>query len=629
MRYTQNINLPIVEDNDLYSKEINNLAFEKIDEEIQGLADIVETLDSPENSIADVKKDINDIKSDVVDINEQLDNITYLITPDMDTNQIQAILDKYKEVKFVDGEFNVNPLFIRSNSIVNFSPNTIIKANAGYTSQQCLLNINNVTNVTIYGNNGVTKMLKTEYKSGEWRHCVNIIDSHNISIYDLKAKDSGGDGFYVGGSSYSSNISLVNCIADNNRRQGLSIVSVKNLLVQGGEYNNTNGTNPAFGIDIEPNYDTDKIENININNVKTSGNARGGLTISLLKCGQPISINISNYTSVNDSIDGVGAILLNSSPGKNCQGSVNINNINIIESKGNGLYIQDWSDYNAKLNIDNIYISNCGFAQSLSENKTNNGIFIADTLGTGNYNGDITINNVRIIDDRENKIMFMPIFNLTTKLPCKNIKISNLETSSWKAGYLSPVYFHNKLNAENIVVEYKNDNIVYPLATSSIVREYLGSIISNKTKTELNINLPPANTNNGLSYKFKVEANGYIRVNPQASDTIVGIGNTGDGVTSRDIGNYIELKSNGSSWYIVNKVGEWYKFNGVMSLKQKNIQGVYSSMPTSGNWNIGDYVQKETYSISGNKIVKGWIRVTNGSENTLGTDWIEDYVLTT
>ena len=46
MRYTQNINLPIVEDNDLYSKEINNLAFEKIDEEMQGLADIVEALDS-------------------------------------------------------------------------------------------------------------------------------------------------------------------------------------------------------------------------------------------------------------------------------------------------------------------------------------------------------------------------------------------------------------------------------------------------------------------------------------------------------------------------------------------------------------------------------------------------------
>lgn len=69
MRYTQNIKLPIVEDNDLYSKEINNLAFEKIDEEIQGLADIVETLDSPENSIADVKEDVKKLK-------EQLNNIT-------------------------------------------------------------------------------------------------------------------------------------------------------------------------------------------------------------------------------------------------------------------------------------------------------------------------------------------------------------------------------------------------------------------------------------------------------------------------------------------------------------------------------------------------------------------------
>ena len=106
MRYTQNINLPIVEDNDLYSKEINNLAFEKIDEEIQGLADIVETLDSPENSIADIKKDINDIKSDVVDINEQLDTIVQINfveygadkTGTIDNTQIiNNIINKFSE----------------------------------------------------------------------------------------------------------------------------------------------------------------------------------------------------------------------------------------------------------------------------------------------------------------------------------------------------------------------------------------------------------------------------------------------------------------------------------------------------------------------------------------------------
>lgn len=66
MRYTQNINLPIVEDNDLYSKEINNLAFEKIDEEIQGLADIVEALDSPLKKAIEkieiLEKEINFLK---------------------------------------------------------------------------------------------------------------------------------------------------------------------------------------------------------------------------------------------------------------------------------------------------------------------------------------------------------------------------------------------------------------------------------------------------------------------------------------------------------------------------------------------------------------------------------------
>ena len=107
MRYTQNINLPIVEDNDLYSKEINNLAFEKIDEEIQGLADIVETLDSPENSIADVKKDINDI-------NEQLDtkaNTTDFNFIRKDGNGTKVLLDNGMYADFSGGEVSSVTLY--------------------------------------------------------------------------------------------------------------------------------------------------------------------------------------------------------------------------------------------------------------------------------------------------------------------------------------------------------------------------------------------------------------------------------------------------------------------------------------------------------------------------------------
>ena len=118
MRYTQNIKLPIVEDNDLYSKEINNLAFEKIDEEIQGLADIVETLDSPENSIADVKKNISDR--------------TYFYSPEMfgktgtsdDTQVIQSMFDYIAEnnengadVKFLNKVYKFRTVTIMSKNV--------------------------------------------------------------------------------------------------------------------------------------------------------------------------------------------------------------------------------------------------------------------------------------------------------------------------------------------------------------------------------------------------------------------------------------------------------------------------------------------------------------------------------
>ena len=165
MRYTQNINLPIVEDNDLYSKEINNLAFEKIDEEIQGLADIVETLDSPENSIADVKSDIRDIKSDVVDINEQLDNIAIDvkrfgakgdgITDDSDA--IQNAINHGSKIYFPKGDYLITkPLIINSAKVLY-----------GLSKEK-------------------TKIIaKSTLLYGDEKHSIIILKSKDISIEDI------------------------------------------------------------------------------------------------------------------------------------------------------------------------------------------------------------------------------------------------------------------------------------------------------------------------------------------------------------------------------------------------------------------------------------------------------------
>jgi len=57
-----------------------------------------------------------------------------------------------------------------------------------------------------------------------------------------------------------------------------------------------------------------------------------------------------------------------------------------------------------------------------------------------------------------------------------------------------------------------------------------------------------------------------------------------------------------------------------------------AAMPTSGTWNIGDYVQNQNPTILGTAgskyTVQGWSRITNGSNHVLNTDWVECRTLT-
>lgn len=80
---------------------------------------------------------------------------------------------------------------------------------------------------------------------------------------------------------------------------------------------------------------------------------------------------------------------------------------------------------------------------------------------------------------------------------------------------------------------------------------------------------------------------------------------------------------------------EWPRMAGaVNALAEGRISGVngYSSVPTSGSWAIGDFVRNSApveAGISPNKyVVLGWIRITDGSNNVLNTDWLECRALT-
>lgn len=212
---------------------------------------------------------------------------------------------------FPAGTFVSGRISVGSNISIVLSPATILSGLSGAFPgvNDSFISIAGQENVTIMGFNALVTMPKSEFTSGEGRHAVNIYNSKNVKIYDLRTKDSGGDGFYVGApkGSFCENILLSNCYADSHRRQGLSVISVKGLTVDGGVYSNTSGTAPEAGIDLEPNYPSDFLQNIHIRNVHTNQNQGAGVLFALMNLDStsaPVSITVENHVS---RVDGVRA----------------------------------------------------------------------------------------------------------------------------------------------------------------------------------------------------------------------------------------------------------------------------------------------------------------------------------
>jgi hypothetical protein len=58
---------------------------------------------------------------------------------------------------------------------------------------------------------------------------------------------------------------------------GLTVISAKNLTIKDGVCSNTHGTEPQSGLNLEPNYATQILQNILIENFKTVNNGGYGL----------------------------------------------------------------------------------------------------------------------------------------------------------------------------------------------------------------------------------------------------------------------------------------------------------------------------------------------------------------
>jgi polygalacturonase len=203
-----------------------------------------------------------------------------------DTAPIQSAIDQAARtggtVLLPSGTYMVDAvgkrrLTLKSDVTLKLSKRAVLKAIPNSSEHYSLLTISGVTNVNVVGGTLEGERKHHKGKSGEWGMGI-FIDrgAKHVTISGVTSKNMWGDGFYVGGAK---DVKFCSVTADNNRRQGLSIVEADEVLVRNSVFRATRGTRPSAGIDLESDSATQKITKVRIEDSKFLDNAGAGIQI--------------------------------------------------------------------------------------------------------------------------------------------------------------------------------------------------------------------------------------------------------------------------------------------------------------------------------------------------------------
>lgn len=245
----------------------------------------------------------------------------YVVDGSVDyTEYMQKGLNEYQEATFPNFPVLINEkgLRVRNNQILNFRENSRLFMKPNAKERYALVNIVNVRNITINNPNLVGDKERHMGDKGEWGMGINIQSSKNIVINNPNISKFWGDGIYIGEIFYdertkykledysSKEITIRGGVIDGNRRNGISVTSVKGLLIERTLIQNTDGTEPMAGICIEPSNNEQYLENIVISGVTTKNNSEVGIKYVSSnffgKRGKNVSITIADCRDIGSKI---------------------------------------------------------------------------------------------------------------------------------------------------------------------------------------------------------------------------------------------------------------------------------------------------------------------------------------
>ena len=213
-----------------------------------------------------------------------------------DTQSIQKLLDiGFKHVFFNKGTYMiqgfkeksgspVQPGFwgitIRSNTNVRLHENAVLKNIPVNGDYYVIVDITGAENVSFSGGQ-IRGDRHTEH--GEWGYGINVTNSQNVLIENVKVYDCLGDGISFNGRNTakipnrntSYDCIVKKCEVYNCRRLALAIAGAERLVVDSCVFMNTHGTEPQCAIDIELDIMPGSNKDIEIKNCVMQDNAKG------------------------------------------------------------------------------------------------------------------------------------------------------------------------------------------------------------------------------------------------------------------------------------------------------------------------------------------------------------------
>jgi Ca2+-binding RTX toxin-like protein len=365
--------------------------------------------------------------------------------PNDATAALQSAIDSGADKIIVSNEgtpWLINStIHLKSNQEIDFAPDVVVRAKPGSFTNNTdpLFQALGVNNIKLVGegigvHQATLAMNPNDFSAtnpNEYAHIIAIEGTDTYTISGLTLTGAGGDGIFIDAGTYSSVTPIPNPLpysdhglidnvtSTNNLRNGLSVISAQNLTVKNSKFINSSGTAPGAGIDFEPDYSSNRLSNISINNVDISGNQGNGLSFILSALDNnsiSTSITIDGATINGNGASGikVGEYYTSAQPNSNAasstpNGVIKISNVTIAGTKGTNTFepnaaisIQalsgDTSDStNLKVNFNNIAISNTGQTAFSAAAP-----IIVQGFGGGNDRnqiGNLAFNNVTVADN--------------------------------------------------------------------------------------------------------------------------------------------------------------------------------------------------------------------------------------